>query len=381
MLKEGASDSGSVRKERHPRKNKKPVPGTQLYFTTLTYSVLERSPTIPTSISNLMLFSAIALLGVSVALAVAAVLGDEACDASAAGSSSGEKICAPAKDDGSHVVITGEDEILERPAWWDYDIDQLFEEYFDCGGIIYGYEDFEHNLEERADKGKRTKNSGVVSEAQLQKLSHQWEILREKYVREVNLVPIFHEVEIDTATGAVDGKGEFEELPRSHGVSAIVVPSQIGDAGPTKGRGVFATSPIPKGTLIVNLDNGSTGVFKVGHSWREFAVSLPREVACNFIEWSWVQTLPPPSEIDDDIRNGLSIFIAFDESSLMNNADWDGVEPNVRCGSPPKHEGDDWGPCRFHYYASRDIATGEELLLHYGDFEEISQQGWVDIGL
>ena len=322
---------------------------------------------------------AIALLGVSVVLAVAAVLGDEACDAPAAGSSSGEKICAPAKDYDSHVVVTDEDEILERPTWWDYDIDQLFEDYFDCGSVIYGYENFEHILDERSGKEKQTKNS--VSEAQLQKLSHQWEILREKYVREVNLVPIAHEVEIDTATGAVDGKGEFEERPRTHGVSTIVVPIRIGDAGPAKGRGVFATSPIPKGTLTLNLDNGSTGIFKVGHSWREFAVSLPREVACNFIEWSWVQTLPPPSAIDDDIRNGLSIFIAFDESNLMNNADWDGVEPNIRCGSPPKHEGDAWGPCRFHYYASRDIAAGEELLLHYGDFEEISQQGWVDIGV
>ncbi len=322
-----------------------------------------------------------ALLGVSVDLAVTAVLGDEACGASVPGSSSGEKICAPAKYDDSHVVVTGEDEIREPPTWWDNDIDELFEDYFDCGSVIYGYEDFEHNLDERAEKGKHTKNSDVVSEAQLQILSHQWEILREKYVREVNLVPILHEVEIDAATGAVDGKGEFEEHPRTHGGSSIVVPIRIGDAGPTKGRGVFATSPIPKGTLILNLDNGSTGVFKVGHSWREFAVSLPREVACNFIEWSWVQTLPPPSEIDDDIRNGLSIFIAFDESNLMNNADWDGVEPNIRCGSPPKHEGGDWGPCRFHYYASRDIVAGEELLLHYGDFEEISQQGWVDIGL
>jgi hypothetical protein len=65
----------------------------------------------------------------------------------------------------------------------------------------------------------------------------------------------------------------------------------------------------------------------------------------------------------------------------MNSADWDDVEANVRCGFPPKHEGDDWGPCRFHYHATRDIAAGEELLLNYGDFEEISQQGWVDIGL
>jgi Arc/MetJ-type ribon-helix-helix transcriptional regulator len=333
---------------------------------------------------------AIALLGLSVVLAVASVLGDEACDASDASSSSGDKNCAPKKDDGSHDAITGADEMIGRPIWWEYSIDQLFQDYFDCGTVIYGYDgdsddnsddDFVDNLDERAEKGRYTRNSDVVSEAQLQKLRHQWGMLREKYVREVNLVPIFHEAENDSTTEAREGDFDFEERTRTHGVSAIVVPSRIGDAGPTKGRGVFATAPIPKDSLIINLDSGSTGIFKVGHSWREFAVSLPREVACNFIEWSWVQMLLPTSETDDDIRNGLSIFIAFDETNLMNNADWDGEEANTRCGSPPKHQGDEWGPCRFHYYAARDIAAGEELLLHYGDFEEISQRGWVDIGL
>jgi SET domain-containing protein len=43
--------------------------------------------------------------------------------------------------------------------------------------------------------------------------------------------------------------------------------------------------------------------------------------------------------------------------------------------------GEEWGPCRFHYYAARDITAGEELLLHYADFEDVSQQGWVEIGL
>ena len=87
------------------------------------------------------------------------------------------------------------------------------------------------------------------------------------------------------------------------------------------------------------------------------------------------------SSLDCDVRNGLTVFISFDESNLMNNAAWDGVDANVRCGSPPKHMGEEWGPCRFHYYAARDITAGEELLLHYADFEDVSQQGWVEIGL
>lgn len=348
-----------------------------------------------------MIRIAIALLGALVfrTALVVSVRGDEACDASAtAGSSSGEKICATKRGgDGSHDVIPGEDGTIERPTWWDYDIDQLFEDHFDCGNIVYGYsngdpydetdDDYVDDLDLDAAEEKHTKMSDAVSETQLERLRLQWEVLREKYVKEVNLVPIFHQVKLDSIAEIIDidggGNGGFVHRPRTHGVSAIVVPSQIGDAGPKKGRGLFATAPISKGALVVNLDNGSTGLFKVGHSWREFAVSLPREIACNFIEWSWVQTVSPSSVIDndDDVRNGLSVFIAFDESNLMNSADWDDVEANVRCGSPPKHEGDDWGSCRFQYHATRDIAAGEELLLNYGDFEETSQQGWVDIGL
>ena len=103
--------------------------------------------------------------------------------------------------------------------------------------------------------------------------------------------------------------------------------------------------------------------------------------ACNFIEWSWVQTVPPAHEGDNDLRNGLTIFVAFDESNLLNSADWDGIEANVRCGTPPSEEGGERGPCRFQYYAARDIDAGEELLIDYGEFEDLSQQGWTDIGL
>lgn len=299
-------------------------------------------------------------------LVVTCVIGDEACDTSA-GSSSEDMICAPKVDevDGTIDIGGGEDEMIVRPTWWDYSIDQLFQDYFDCGRIIYGYDVGESgddpdddDSDEGAEEKTRTEHSYVVSEAQLQKLRGQWAMLREKYLKEVNIVPI-----------------------RADGVPAIVVPSRIGDAGRNKGRGVFAKEPIPQDSLIIDLMNESTGIFKEGHIWREFAVSLPRDIACNFIEWSWVQLLSPTSEMDDDIRNGLTIFISFDESNLMNNAQWDGVQANVRCGSPPKYKGGERGPCRFHYFAARDISAGEELLLHYGEFEEVSQQGWVDIGL
>ena len=32
-----------------------------------------------------------------------------------------------------------------------------------------------------------------------------------------------------------------------------------------------------------------------------------------------------------------------------------------------------------HYYAMRDVVTGEELLVSYGEFEDTNQQAWFDI--
>lgn len=340
------------------------------------------------------------------------VLGDESCDATTADASNEGEVCTQTDDNSDNVIVDDSkitEEGIERPIWWDYNIDQLFEDYFDCGQIIYGYEDDDYNSgdddqaddfqdsqendaetddfqdsQESNEEKIHDENADPVSDVQLQKLRQQWAVIREKYVKEVNLVPIkFHEKsDSPTAKTSDSNNRKINQANDSnHGVSAMVVPSRVGDAGPGKGRGVFATEPIPKGTLVSNLDNGTTGIFKEGHSWRKFAASLPKETACNFIEWSWVQNIPPENEIDDDIRNGLTIFIAFDESNLLNNADWDGVEANVRCGHPPKREGDEWGPCRFHYYAARDIAAGEELLINYGEFEDVDQEGWTDIGL
>lgn len=383
--------------------------------------------------------SCFAALIFSAASSAVPALADEACDATA-DASAGGKQCTPKGDEGDsfndHLVdddrsnsniqvedssdddddgdgyddydddgdddstdLTDPDdessEDEEGPIWWDYSIDQLFEDYFDCGSIIYGYEfaddetdddysgdDSEGDSNNDDQDGKKSKriaeNPEVVSEGQMQHIRRQWAAIREKYVREVNLVPVvIHKARDDLP--AREG-GEVTDIG-SRGVSAVVVPARIGDAGPGKGRGLFATEPISRGTLVIDLENGSAGIFKEGHAWREFAVSLPRETACNFIEWSWVQTIPPRNEIDDDVRNGLTILVAFDESNLMNSADWDDVEANVRCGSPPLRKGSERGPCRFHYYAAHDIAAGEELLINYSEFEDVSQQGWIDIGL
>ena len=364
---------------------------------------------------------------------------DASCDAMV-DESNAEKVCAGnnrpqrqgAQSDDSRLVEDQDEDsdTLERPIWWDFDSDELFE-YFRCAEVLYGYEsfkklqieahvsDFDYNNDddyEYDDEGdaKGEEQYGddddsiqgeVISRDRAitwvndeQAIRQQWAVIRDKYRKEVNLVPT-RMLETDT-TGALDIRenetsGRRKVNAAQDKGSVLTVPVQIGDAGPEKGRGVFATQPIPKGTLLIDLDRGDVGIFKEGHSWRKFAATLPRETACNFIEWSWVQNVPPAHENDDDIRNGLTIFTAFDESNLINNAQWGDGVANVRCGSPPEHweslrsseqasipdMDEPWGPCRFHYYASRDISPGDELLINYGEFEDVSQIGWVEIGL
>mmetsp|Transcript_41173 Transcript_41173/g.86356 ORF Transcript_41173/g.86356 Transcript_41173/m.86356 type:complete len:616 (+) Transcript_41173:209-2056(+) len=227
-------------------------------------------------------------------------------------------------------------------------------------------DDFNDN-QENVERESNAEHADPVSDFQIQKLREQWAAIHEKYTKGVN--------RINSPTNDVDRSNARtnEALKVS---SAIVIPSQIGDAGPRKGRGIFATEPIPKGTLVIDWGNGSTAFFKAGHHWREFVVSLPRETACNVIEWSWVQNIPPEGENDDDVRIGRTIFVAFDESNLLNSADWDDVEANLRCGRPPEREGVERGPCGFHYYAARDIAEGEELLIDYREFVDLDPTGF-----
>lgn len=275
----------------------------------------------------------------------------------------------------------------------EFTIDQLFTDLFDCGAILPGYEDssvdyyYYDDEDESGDNDKDVTDNmttdHTLEQDKIKRLRQMWELLREKYNREINLT-------------AIDPAMKSETRAKQDAVGSVwTVPVEVGDAGPGKGRGVFASQPIRKGALVADLDTENVGIFKDGHSWRMFAASLEREVACNFIEWSWVQDIPPAHH-DDDIRNGLTIFLAFDESNLVNNAEWDeedGFTANIRCGSPPKSwtreegpstDGDGaekWGACRFKYFASRDIAAGEELLINYSEFEDVSQVGWTKIGL
>jgi len=280
------------------------------------------------------------LLSLIVALACCAVFLEEIDALDEAEKASNGNNCASASPE--QVCIENDD----LPVWWDYSIDNLFEDLFNCGEIVY------HDT------------PVPVTEKDIEKVYQQFNELRDKYAKEVNLVPI-------------------QQPTPDNSFSLMTVPSDIKAAGGGKGKGLFASEMIKKGSLVMSLNAGNVGIFKDGATWRKFVATLPRETACNFIEWCWIQEIIPEEGNEDDIRNGLTIFCAFDESSLMNAADLGvhlgyGEEANVRCGSSDDNEE---GPCRFDYYATRDIEAGEELTVNYDEFEDPDQHQWVLIGL
>jgi hypothetical protein len=247
----------------------------------------------------------------------------------------------------------------EQPIWWTYDFNELFD-YLDCGNILPGYA----TIYEEGEYILGVENH-TLDTLQIANLTAMWDEIRIKYKEEVNLSP----------------PGSSKNV--------VVVPAEIGDAGPDKGRGVFVQEFVPRGTLVQNTDSETVGIFKDGNTWRKFIATLPTYTACNAIEWSWAQEIIP-KDGTEDIRNGFSIYLAWDESSLLNNADWEDSEedPNVKCGEPPDgwlengggHIMDSWGPCRFHYYALEDLQVGQELLLAYGEFEDF-HRNWPMLGL
>ena len=73
------------------------------------------------------------------------------------------------------------------------------------------------------------------------------------------------------------------------------------------------------------------------------------------------------------VRNWLLIFVAFDDNVIVRcgrPSDWKGGSGDLRrvrrerdrpLRLAVRTEGGEWGLCRHHYYAVRDVEAGEEL--------------------
>lgn len=129
-----------------------------------------------------------------------------------------------------------------------------------------------------------------------------------------------------------------------------------------KGRGLVATQKVKKGDLVWTARR-QTARFGDGPSYRRFLASIPTDLACDVIQWAYVQAFGVPL-----------ICVDLDECSFMNNGSY---EANIGC--IPEAAELLPGGCKENYFALRDIEVGEELLCSYGEFA--ISDGWEWFGL
>mmetsp|Transcript_18066 Transcript_18066/g.26497 ORF Transcript_18066/g.26497 Transcript_18066/m.26497 type:complete len:249 (-) Transcript_18066:131-877(-) len=149
--------------------------------------------------------------------------------------------------------------------------------------------------------------------------------------------------------------------------SGFPPPIEAKQAGP-KGRGVFAAGTVKKGDMVWTAKR-NRAKWGDGPSYRKFLISIPTDLACDVLQWAYVQSF---SDEENDYESDLLICADLDEGSFMNSASYD-EEPNVGCTPSPEEK------CKDNMYALRDIEVGEELLCNYGDFAV--PHGWQSFDL
>ena len=130
-----------------------------------------------------------------------------------------------------------------------------------------------------------------------------------------------------------------------------------------RGRGLFASRDITMGELV--HDGAKSDVyFPNAMSWREFIFSLPRNKACDVIDWCWTQQV-----LVENGNGGDFVYIIFSSMniSILINGGEDEDTMNVN----PKSE------YSSQFYALRDIKMGEELLTDYSIYDTV----WGKAGL
>ena len=80
--------------------------------------------------------------------------------------------------------------------------------------------------------------------------------------------------------GGGDEDGDDEEEKKRHPIP----PPYYAKLSPGKGRGLFASHFIPKGSLVHD-GTISDVIFPSAHKFREYIFSLPRNYACDAAEW------------------------------------------------------------------------------------------------
>ena len=266
----------------------------------------------------------------------------------------------------------GDDEMYED----DYDYEEFEEEYEDD----YDYEEYEE--EEDEEEQLFPKHWTELNRDDL------WHILGcSKYFEMDRPVPKDEAWDrLRKTYNAIVGK-DISSLPlndssrrgRSLGGFQVSVEARVTN---DRGRGVFATEPISKGSLVWSTEY--TATFPNPTSYRQFLFALSPDLACECIPWSYIQKRNL-SNGKGNVNEGEEVFqisLDLDIGALINggmpNDEFkeEAIDEyaNVGCVETGME-----GGYREKYSAFRDIDAKEEIQVDYGEFADID--AWWDFGL
>lgn len=151
----------------------------------------------------------------------------------------------------------------------------------------------------------------------------------------------------------------------------FLVPYKV-DFIPGKGRGVIATAPILKGTLIWTSHERYSARFPNGAMYRKFLSVIPTVWACEIFEWSYVE------EVGGSNLSQLTITTDLNDGAFMNTK-WNIGDPDENTGYDQELSKNYPGDWKKNIFALQDIEAGEELMVHYGDFAD--PKGWALFGI
>jgi len=192
-----------------------------------------------------------------------------------------------------------------------------------------------------------------------------WTTMREVYTQVVEPALKFLDPIPPTKGYTYEKSEDGEALP----------PPYYARTSPGKGRGLFATRNIKEGELVHRGGHESDVVFPDGVSWRRYVFTLPNRLACTISDWNWTQRLEDGGPLRMIVNLNVSDLLlccsptcSLSEpffpilpvhssprqiAAMMNSGGYGAEEANVL----PRD------PTSFEYYATRNIAEGEEILM------------------
>ena len=169
-----------------------------------------------------------------------------------------------------------------------------------------------------------------------------WQFFIDRYKKVVDKDANFDNAVLPTDGYDFDGMGNPPPYYARHG---------------DRGRGLFASRDIKKGELVHDGDR-SDFIFPDGMSWRRYIFSLPRNKACDMIDWTWTQK----DKYDNEKYN---IYSSMNIAILCNGGNDKTININPNNDTSSK------------MYALRDIMKDEELLTDYEMYDTV----WDQVGL